>query len=137
MLKNGDFHALDRQTCLRLLADVPVGRIVYTKQALPAVLPVNFCLDTDFSVVLLTSGGSDLVRAVDGAVVAFEADAFDTIARSGWGVVVTGRATLVTDAAEHARLARCGLDSWMPSGRDGKFVRIESDVVTGRRLGGA
>ncbi|MET8947161.1 pyridoxamine 5'-phosphate oxidase family protein [Streptomyces sp. NPDC004542] len=135
MLQNNGFRALDRQTCLRLLAKVPVGRVVYTQQALPAVLPVNFCLDEDSSVLLRTSAGSDLVRAVDGAVVAFEADEFDAVTRSGWSVVVTGRATLVTDPAEHERLSRGGPDSWMPV-RDGVLVRIVSEVVTGRELTG-
>jgi hypothetical protein len=55
---------------MRLLAKVPVGRVVYTWHALPAVLPVNFSMDDDASVVLYTSAGSDLVRAVDGVVVA-------------------------------------------------------------------
>lgn len=135
MLHDGDFRPLDRQDCLRLLGEAPVGRVVYTERALPAVLLVGFCLDADSSVVLRTSGASDLVRAVDGAVVAFEADEFDAVTRSGWSVVVTGRATVVTDAAEHARLRERGPDSWMP-GRAGTLVRIEAEMVTGRLLTG-
>ncbi|WP_306191518.1 MULTISPECIES: pyridoxamine 5'-phosphate oxidase family protein [unclassified Streptomyces] len=134
MLHNDGFRALDRQECLRLLAKVPVGRVVYTRQALPAVLPINFSLDTDAAVVLRTSPGSELVRAIDGVVVAFEADEFDAATRSGWSVVVTGRATVVTDPAEHERLSRVGPDSWMPV-REAVFVRIESKMVTGRELG--
>ncbi|MDT0466440.1 pyridoxamine 5'-phosphate oxidase family protein [Streptomyces gibsoniae] len=133
MFHNDGFHALDRQECLRLLAKVPVGRVVYTRQALPAVLPVNFSLDTDSSVLLRTPASSDLVRAIDGAVVAFEADDFDAVARSGWSVVVTGRATVVTDPAEHERLSRTGPRSWVVTG-EGVFVRIESEMVTGREI---
>ncbi|MFJ6835576.1 pyridoxamine 5'-phosphate oxidase family protein [Streptomyces sp. NPDC091209] len=136
MSQDDVFHELDRQECLRLLAKVPVGRVVYTRQALPAVLPVNFCLDTDSSVLLRTSSDSDLVRAIDGVVVAFEADEFDTETRSGWSVVVTGRATVVADPAEHARLSQVGPTSWMPL-RNVVFVRIDSDLVTGRDLRGA
>lgn len=128
------FRALDREECLRLLAKAPVGRIVFTRHALPAVLPVNFSIDTDTSVMLRTSASSELVRAVDGVVVAFEADAFDATLRSGWSVVVTGRAAVVTDPAEHERLSRTGPRSWMPI-PDGVFVRIESEIVTGRELG--
>ncbi|MGW3915458.1 pyridoxamine 5'-phosphate oxidase family protein [Streptomyces sp. NPDC005070] len=135
MSQEDTFHELDRQECLRLLAKVPVGRVVYTRQALPAVLPVNFCLDTDDSVLLRTSSDSDLVRAIDGVVVAFEADEFDAETRSGWSVVVTGRATVVTDRAEHERLAQVGPTSWMPL-RSAVFVRIESEMVTGRELRG-
>ncbi|WP_030242282.1 MULTISPECIES: pyridoxamine 5'-phosphate oxidase family protein [unclassified Streptomyces] len=133
MSQNEAFRALDREECVRLLAKVPVGRVVYTRHALPAVLPVNFSLDTDASILLRTSPGSDLVRAIDGVVVAFEADEFDATARSGWSVVVTGRATVVTDPAEHERLSQNGPTSWMPL-RDAAFVRIESEMVTGREL---
>lgn len=133
MVHNDGFRALDRQECLRLLGKVPVGRVVYTRQALPAVLPVNFSLDTDSSVLLRTSARSDLVRAVDGVVVAFEADEFSTRTRSGWSVVVTGRAQVVTDPAEHERLLRTGPGSWMPI-QDDVFVRIEATMVTGREL---
>ncbi|MBD0421892.1 pyridoxamine 5'-phosphate oxidase family protein [Streptomyces sp. TRM S81-3] len=133
MLEKDGFRPLDRQECLRLLAKVPVGRVVYTRQALPAVLPVNFALDADASVLLRTSARSDLVRAVDGFVVAFEADEFDAVSRSGWSVVVTGRATVVTDPGEHERLLRTGPRSWMPIHED-VFVRIESEMVTGREL---
>ncbi|MFI2510490.1 pyridoxamine 5'-phosphate oxidase family protein [Streptomyces sp. NPDC018972] len=135
MIHSDGFRPLDRQECLRLLAEVPVGRVVYTRRALPAVLPVNFSLDTDSSVVLCTSAASDLVRAVDGVVVAFEADDFDAGRRSGWSVVVTGRAAVVTGPAEHERLLRTGPRSWMPM-HDGVFVRIGAEMVTGRELTG-
>ena len=128
-------RSMDRQECLRLLAKVPVGRVVYTRQALPAVLPVNFALDTDASVLLRTSAESDLARAVDDVVVAFEADQFHAGSRSGWSVVVTGRATVVTDPGEHERLLRTGPRSWMPIQGD-VFIRIESAMVTGRELAG-
>ncbi|MFB7732994.1 pyridoxamine 5'-phosphate oxidase family protein [Streptomyces sp. NPDC056112] len=133
MSDSDGFRSMDRQECLRLMAEVPVGRVVYTRQALPAVLPVNFALAADASVLLRTSAGSDLVRAVDGVVVAFEADAFDAQSRSGWSVVVTGRATVVTDPVEHERLLRTGPRSWMPIEED-VFVRIEATMVTGREL---
>ncbi|MFG2788191.1 pyridoxamine 5'-phosphate oxidase family protein [Streptomyces sp. NPDC048419] len=135
MYPNDGFRELDRQECLRLLAMVPVGRIVHTRHALPAVLPVNFGLDRDGAVVLRTSASSELARAVDGVVVAFEADEVDAATQSGWSVVVTGAAGVVTDAGEHERLLRTGPRSWMPSPWE-VFVRIEPELVTGRELAG-
>ncbi|MFF7452293.1 MULTISPECIES: pyridoxamine 5'-phosphate oxidase family protein [unclassified Streptomyces] len=135
MYRNDGFRELGRQECLRLLARVTVGRIVHTRQALPAVLPVNFCLDGGNAVVLCTSATSELAHAVDGTVVAFEADEVDAVAHSGWSVVVTGPATVVTDPVEHERLVRNGPRSWVPSPRQ-IFVRIESELVTGRELVG-
>ncbi|MFF8925882.1 pyridoxamine 5'-phosphate oxidase family protein [Streptomyces longwoodensis] len=135
MYSNDGFRELGRHECLRLLATAPIGRIVYTRQALPAVVPVNFGLDADGAVLLRTSTASELARAVDGAVVAFEADAADMDTHSGWSVVVTGRAEVVTDPAEVARLERIGPRSWAPSPEE-VFVRIESELVTGRELVG-
>lgn len=135
MYPNDGFRELERQECLRLMAKVPVGRIVYTRRALPAVLPVNFSLDHDGAVVLCTSATSELVRAIDGAVVAFETDDVDADRHSGWSVVVTGTATVVTDPAEHERMARTGPVSWAPAPQE-VFVRIEPELVTGRELVG-
>ncbi|MFK4145365.1 pyridoxamine 5'-phosphate oxidase family protein [Streptomyces sp. NPDC004065] len=135
MYDNDGFRELGRQECLRLLQKAAVGRIVHTRQALPAVLPVNFCLDGDGAVLLRTSARSELVRAIDGTVVAFEADEVDPVAHSGWSVVVTGSAAVVSDPEEHRRLAAGGPRSWVPSPRE-VFVRIEPELVTGRELVG-
>ena len=135
MYPTDGFRELERHECLRLMAKVPVGRIVYTRRALPAVLPVNFGLDSDGAVLLRTSAVSELVRAIDGVVVAFEADDVDPVRHSGWSVVVTGPAKVVTDPAEHERLARTGPVSWVPAPQE-VFVRIEPELVTGRELVG-
>jgi nitroimidazol reductase NimA-like FMN-containing flavoprotein (pyridoxamine 5'-phosphate oxidase superfamily) len=87
-------------------------------------------------VLLRTSADSDLARSVDGGVVAFEADEFDADAESGWSVVVTGRAAVVTDPAEHERLLQTGPRSWVTA-QDAVFVRISCEMVTGRRIGQA
>ncbi len=100
---------------------------------LPAVLLVNFCVDGDGAVLLRTSAHSELVSAVCGVVVAFEADEVDALAHSGWSVVGTGRATEVRDPDEHARLCRVGPCSWAPSPRKA-FLRVEPELITGREL---
>ncbi|CAM5575734.1 pyridoxamine 5'-phosphate oxidase family protein [Streptomyces aurantiogriseus] len=133
MYPNDGFRELGRQECLRLLAKVPVGRVVHTRKALPAVLPVNFCLDGDGAVLLCTSAASELARAIDGAVVAFEADEVDAVQHAGWSVVVIGSAAVVTDPSEYGRLIRTGPHSWVPS-PDEIFVRIKPELVTGREL---
>ncbi|MFE2301941.1 pyridoxamine 5'-phosphate oxidase family protein [Streptomyces sp. NPDC059445] len=129
------FRELGRQECLDRLGRAPIGRVVHTRDALPAVLPVNFSLDPGSAVVLRTSADSELARSIDGVVVAFEADAVDAAAHSGWSVVVTGRAQVVSDPAEHDRLTRTGPHSWVASPHD-VFIRITSELVTGRELVG-
>lgn len=135
MYPNDGFRELGRQEALRLMATVPVGRIVYTRRAMPAVLPVNFTLDRDGAVLLRTAAGSALAHAVDGAVVAFETDVVDAARQAGWSVVVTGAAAVVTDPAERERLSRTGPVSWAPARRE-VFIRIEPGLVTGRELVG-
>ncbi|MER7690270.1 pyridoxamine 5'-phosphate oxidase family protein [Streptomyces sp. NPDC097610] len=133
MNANDGFRELGREECLRLLERAPIGRVVHTRHALPAVLPVNFCLDVDSAVLMRTAADSELAAAIDGVVIAFEADEVDAMAHSGWSVVVTGRATVVTDPVEHGRLARTGPRSWVAS-PDEVFIRIEPELVTGRQL---
>jgi nitroimidazol reductase NimA-like FMN-containing flavoprotein (pyridoxamine 5'-phosphate oxidase superfamily) len=115
-----------------LLATVPVGRIVYTDRALPAIQPVNFVLDGP-DVVFRTAEGSKLAVAASRAVVAFEADQFDAEARTGWSVVLVGRTYEVTDPAERERLLALPLASFAPGARD-RVVKVVPRIVTGRRI---
>lgn len=135
MYRNDGFRELSREESLQRLADASLGRIVHTRDALPAVLPVNFLLEESGAVLLRTSAASELVRAIDGVVVAFEADEVDTATHSGWSVVVTGLASVVTDPEEHEQLIRTGPRSWVPWPVE-VFVRVEPELVTGRELVG-
>ena len=94
---------LTREESLALLTSMPVGRMVFTQHALPAVLPVNFLVDQG-RIVVRTGHGQGLAAAVRGAVVAFEVDDFEAASRQGWSVLVTGRATEVDDPLELERL---------------------------------
>ncbi len=125
---------LSRTECLRLLATVTIGRICFTRQALPAVEPVNFVLD-DGTIAFGTDADGRLAAAVRHAVVAFQADALDPVLRSGWSVAVVGRCEEVTDAGGITRLDKLGLDSWAP-GAGSHFIRIVPAIVTGSRFGG-
>jgi uncharacterized protein len=123
---------LSRAECLRLLATVAIGRICYTRQALPAVDPVNFAL-CDGAIVIRTDAGGKLAAATQRAVVAFQADDLDMVLRSGWSVTVVGRCEEVTDAEDLARLDKLGLESWAPGARN-HFICIVPAIVTGRKL---
>ncbi|MEU6313117.1 pyridoxamine 5'-phosphate oxidase family protein [Streptomyces sp. NPDC047014] len=127
---------LDRAECLRLLATVSLGRIVFTQHALPAVRPVNHLVHGGDIVVRISEGGALASLAapaeVPGVVVAYEADAIDPETHLGWSVVVTGYARPVTDPGEAARYADL-LHPW--AGRPSSHVlRIHPDLVTGFRL---
>ncbi len=123
---------LSRYECMRLMGLVPVGRIVYTRQALPAVELVNFTLD-DCEIVIRTDGGGKLAAATRGAVVAFEVDSVDAAGRSGWSVTVVGHSRAVIDVAEIRRLEQVAPMPWAP-GRHDHFIRVSAVFVTGRRI---
>lgn len=97
--------------CLRLLAPAPVGRIGFCADGEVMVLPVNHAVDGQ-DVVLRTARGSKLSAAQGQTVVAFDADAYDPQTRSGWSVLVNGRAEVVDEDAEIQRLGRLGLHPW-------------------------
>ncbi|MBS2531734.1 pyridoxamine 5'-phosphate oxidase family protein [Catenulispora sp. NF23] len=124
---------LSERECLDRLASTPVGRIAFSQNALPAVVPVNFVLD-DGHILFRTAPGSELDTAVRGAVVAFEADDIDPGTRTGWSVLVVGRCSHETDAAVIERLDHFPLDPWLPDPTN-HFVRICCDQITGRILG--
>ena len=118
--------------CLALLASVPVGRIVFSSRALPAIAPVNHVVH-DGSILIRTGAGSKLAAAVRQAVVAFEADDLDPETRTGWSVVVIGEASRIDDDHEVARLSEVPLRPWGP-GRHDHLVRITIAEITGRRI---
>jgi len=124
-----------REECLRLLADEVVGRIGFVVAGAPEVLPVNYVLDGE-AVVFRTAAGSKLDWATRAPVV-FEVDHFDGATRSGWSVIVHGRADEVTtfDRVElRQRVASLPVDPWAP-GEKSHVVRIVPSVITGRRVG--
>lgn len=97
-------EALALEECLRLLGTTGIGRLAYTQSALPAVRPVTFTLDGD-DVLIPARAGSPLVCAVRGAVVAFQSDAYDPAARTGWTVTVVGPGRVRDGRAGHCFLA--------------------------------
>jgi len=125
-------EVLPRAECLSLLRGSLVGRVVVTDRALPAAFPVNFALLGD-DVVFRTTAGSKLEAASTGAVVAFEVDDLDPVRQTGWSVLIQGRAGLVEDPIDLARAGALPFQPWAP-GRRLEFVRVRSELVSGRRL---
>ncbi|MCF3132342.1 MULTISPECIES: pyridoxamine 5'-phosphate oxidase family protein [Streptomyces] len=124
---------LDSAEALRLLGSVPLGRVVFTRDALPTIRPVNHVL-ADGHIVIRTHEGAALTshtrhNGSSGVVVAYEADAIDPDTHLGWSVVVTGFAELVTDEQELERY-RTLLRPWVRQTME-YAVRIRPDLVSG------
>jgi uncharacterized protein len=122
---------LSRDECLRLMASVSIGRIIYTRQALPAVELVNFALD-DGDIVIRTDGVGKLAAATRHTIVAFEADCLD-VDQAGWSVTAIGPSREVTDLDDIARLQKIDLSSWAHGTRE-HFIRVSPELMNGLRL---
>ncbi len=130
---------LNQRECLRLLASVSFGRVVFTHHALPAIRPVNHLLVDDQIIIMASLGraisipaGHDGQPGRYGTIVAYEADSIDPDTRLGWSVVVIGQAGLVLDRAEIASYRRA-LRPWV-AGRTGDIIAIRTELVTGYQL---
>jgi len=123
---------LSRDECLRLMASVSVGRIIYTRRALPAVELVSFALHRG-DIIIRTDSGGKLAAATQHSVVAFEADLLDAGQQAGWSVTAIGQSREVTAPADIGLLRTMGLTSWVPGARE-HFIRISPEILNGRRL---
>jgi nitroimidazol reductase NimA-like FMN-containing flavoprotein (pyridoxamine 5'-phosphate oxidase superfamily) len=108
-----------------------VGRLGFVRDGQPVILPVNYVVDGE-TIVFRTGAGTRL-DALRDARVAFEVDAVDTEHRTGWSVLVQGRAREVTASDELDYLARARLAPWA-GGEKAHWIRIVADTVTGRRI---
>ncbi len=118
---------LTRAESLRLLGATPVGRIVYTVRALPAIVPACHLVENGMVVVRTHIGGE-----CAGSVVAYQADAIDPVERYGWTVTVTGVARRILDVDEIAlyeeRLTP------LVNAPGVVVIRIYPEIVTGHQL---
>ena len=122
---------LSRDECRQLMASVSIGRIIYTRQALPAVELVYFALDQG-DIVIKTDGDGKLAAATRHNVVAFETDCLDA-QQAGWSVTAIGPSREVTDPDDIGRLQKIDLSSWAHGVRE-NFIRISPELLNGRRL---
>jgi nitroimidazol reductase NimA-like FMN-containing flavoprotein (pyridoxamine 5'-phosphate oxidase superfamily) len=119
--------------CLELMSSSGVGRLAFLADGEIEVLPVNYTID-GARVAFRTTTGAKLDAAVEQAVVAFEVDAFDPSDRTGWSVVIKGRAEVVSDEVLVARLERSGLKPYPASVPKREWVVIHPVAISGRRV---
>ena len=111
----------------------PVGRVSFFADGEIVVLPVNHVMDGQ-DPVFRTARGSKLSAAEGQNVVAFEADDYDERTRSGWSVLVNGRAHAIYEEAEIQRLSRLGLRPWVSAADRPFWIRIRPTSISGRRI---
>ena len=118
--------------CLELLATAPVGRVSFFADGEIVVLPVNHVVDGQ-DPIFCTARGSKLSAAEGQNLVAFEADEYDERTKSGWSVLVNGRAQAVYEDVEIQRLSRLGLHPWVTAVERPFWIRIRPTSISGRQ----
>ena len=93
---------LDYTTCLSLLRAEEVGRVAVCTSDGPRIVPVNYTVVDDDTLVFRTTPYSALGTHGAGGRLALEIDRLDTDQKSGWSVVAAGTGALVDDAPRAA-----------------------------------
>jgi nitroimidazol reductase NimA-like FMN-containing flavoprotein (pyridoxamine 5'-phosphate oxidase superfamily) len=123
---------IGREECLHLLKAHGVGRVGANVRCRPIIYPVNYSL-VDDSILFLIRPGSDLDRAIEGTILAFEIDSANFTYHEGWSVLVIGRSAHVSDPSALKRARGLSLMPWA-GGERTSMVRIVLDDVSGRRI---
>ena len=128
-------EVLEREECLRLLAETSFGRLAMNLRSdVPMIRPVNYLFDERTqSILFRTDFGSKFQGVLVSAKAAFEIDGVDYATRTGWSVIVTGSVKKVTNFLELERFAHLGLEPWAP-GEKPHWARIRVWTATGRRI---
>jgi nitroimidazol reductase NimA-like FMN-containing flavoprotein (pyridoxamine 5'-phosphate oxidase superfamily) len=127
----GRLAELSADECWELASSRPVGRLAWSGQRGPVVIPVNFSLD-GHSVHVRTTAYSEAAQECDDSPVAFEVDSFDQTEHTGWSVLMRGQAHLDFGAPPGAHEP----EVWVSGSRHLR-LRVEVEEITGRRIRGA
>lgn len=125
---------MTREECEALLAASPLGRLGVVVDGRPEIFPVNHVFDPRSGcVVFPTNRRTKLAAALDWPWVAYEVDGIEPDDTGGWSVAIVGRAEVVTDPLEIARIRPLRRVMWA-AGRDVLWIRIVPSKMTGRRI---
>jgi len=132
-LDDTGLEVLDVEACIARLARTPIGRMAFVEDGRLTVLPVTYGWHGG-GIVFRTLHGGKLSAAAHREEVAFEVDEWDADHHTGWSVLVRGTARVVTDWAEVEELEQSGVVAWAKERWRDRWVRIEPDEITGRRI---
>lgn len=118
--------------CWTLLRATGVARLAVDIAGEPDIFPINYVV-SGTTIVFRTAEGTKLAGAVLGRAIALEIDGVSPSDRSVWSVVVKGAAHEITNMFERYAADDLPLYPWTGSPKY-SYVRIESELVTGRRF---
>ena len=125
------FGRMPTRTCRERLAGGTIGRVAWSNDKGPQVLPVTYVLHDD-QIVFRTDPRGPLATLQGGEPAVFEVDDFDPSTRHGWSVVVRGRAYATRRSARAEQLWREADPVPWAAGDRPLFISITLDELTGR-----
>lgn len=123
---------LSLEECWQLLTTTGAGRVAVSDGSTPDIFPVNYEVFGG-EIVIRTEGGTKLAAATMMHTVAFEIDEIDPRNRTGWSVVVKGRAREPITTEELVALDDLGMQPWVSTPKT-RWLIITPTSITGRRL---
>lgn len=119
--------------CTELLGSRDLGRIAFSIEDQPEILPINYATDGSI-VVFRTASGTRLEEAIMRRV-AFEVDSWDPDTGIGWSVVVKGTAQEVTTGIDPfaAALRQRPVYPLAPGERE-QWIAVYPSEISGRRF---
>jgi len=123
---------LAESECWDLLSSGRVGRIGVLVDSAPEIYPMNYAV-SDRAVFFRTDEGSKLRGLERSPSVCFEVDEMQADLRTGWSVLLKGRASELVDPADVDRARALELELWSV-GAKSHWFRIDPREVTGRRI---
>ena len=130
--RDNDLFAISDEECFELIDTAHIGRIGLAMNAMPVILPVNFCT-LDRKIYVRTAEGTKLDAAMARSVVAFEVDDAFPGREEGWSVLVVGIAEEVGGEKLMKQVADAGLQPWSRTEKT-HIIRITPHVISGRRI---
>lgn len=129
-----DVEVLDEVACEALLAEHHFGRLGFSADGWPTILPVSYVFATP-DVLIRTALGAKTEFAPQ-QTVAFEVDDVDPEGRWGWSVLLQGPAFDITDAVDSydEALRRLPVQPLAPGVRE-RWLRVSAERLSGRRFG--
>lgn len=121
-------QVLEYRECLRLLDTVPMGRVLYTEEALPAFRLVDFKMCRG-AVIIRSRRESRLAAAMRDSVVAFQVEEMTEDLRAGWTVSVVGHVSEVRGREDFDAFSAPPL--WAPVD---SYFEIAVERITGERI---
>ena len=120
---------ITRSECLDLLARAKVGRVIFVRGALPEVVPV--CHLVAGENVVFGVHSKSPVAQLEGSVVAFQVDSFDSERECGWHVRAIGTFQPVLSADELAVTGVVVPQPWACGEILERVLQVDLEVVNG------